>query len=95
MTSYLPSNVPLVPVFHQRSLRNLPTASHDMPSSTQDVKAEFKRFRILVVGRANADKTILLWKVCNATGKPEIFDSKGNKVDATFNPISALPTDQS
>ncbi|KAJ8597787.1 hypothetical protein M405DRAFT_803117 [Rhizopogon salebrosus TDB-379] len=52
-----------------------------MPSSAQDVKAKFRRFRILVVGRANADKTILR-KVCNVTGKPEIFDGKGNKINA-------------
>ncbi|KAJ8582804.1 hypothetical protein M405DRAFT_829951 [Rhizopogon salebrosus TDB-379] len=52
-----------------------------MPSSAQDVRAKFKRFRILVVGRANAGKTTLLQKVYNATGKPEIFDGKGNKVD--------------
>jgi septin family protein len=52
-----------------------------MPSSAQDVKAKFKRFRILVVGRASAGKTTLLRKVYNATGKPEIFDGKGNKVD--------------
>ncbi|KAJ8587825.1 hypothetical protein M405DRAFT_820737 [Rhizopogon salebrosus TDB-379] len=66
-----------------------------MPSSVQDVRAKFKRFRILVVGRAHAGKTTMLRKVCNATGKPEIFDGKGNKVDLTFHPTSALPTDQS
>jgi hypothetical protein len=74
------SSIPLVPVFHQW-LRNLCTASHDKPSSAQDVRAKFKRFRILVVGRANAGKTTLLRKVYNATGKPEIFDGKGNEVD--------------
>jgi septin family protein len=39
------------------------------------------RFRILVVGRANAGKTTLLQKVCNTTEKPLIFDGKGNKVN--------------
>ena len=82
MTVYLPSNVLLVPVFHQW-LSNLSTASHDMPSSTQDVKARFKRFRILVLGKANSGKTILLPKVYNGTGKPEIFDGKGNNMDPT------------
>jgi hypothetical protein len=71
------------------------TASHDMPPSAQDVRAKFTRFRILVVGRANVSKTTLLQKVCNATGKPEIFDGKGNKVDHTFHATSALPTDKS
>jgi hypothetical protein len=59
-----------------------------MPSSAQDVNARFMRFRILVVGRANVGKTTLLQKVCNATGKPEIFDGKGNKVDPIFHPRS-------
>ncbi|KAJ8586872.1 hypothetical protein M405DRAFT_822610 [Rhizopogon salebrosus TDB-379] len=44
-----------------------------MPSSAQDVRAKFKRFRILVA--------TLFRKVYNATGKPEIFEGKGNKVD--------------
>jgi GTPase SAR1 family protein len=38
------------------------------------------RFRVLVIGRANAGKTTILQKVCNTTEKPEIFDSEGNKV---------------
>jgi septin family protein len=52
-----------------------------MPSSAQVVRAKFKRFQILVVGSANAGKATLLRKVYNATGKSEIFDGKGNKVD--------------
>ncbi|KIO03843.1 hypothetical protein M404DRAFT_144958 [Pisolithus tinctorius Marx 270] len=39
-----------------------------------------ERFRILVMGRANAGKTTVLQRVCNSTEKPEIFDGKGNKV---------------
>jgi hypothetical protein len=81
MALYLPSNVPLVPASHQWP-KNLST---DMSSSAQDVRAKFKRFQILVVGRASAGKTalqtLLLRKVYDATGKPEIFDGKGNKVD--------------
>ncbi|KAJ8579234.1 hypothetical protein M405DRAFT_181291 [Rhizopogon salebrosus TDB-379] len=57
-----------------------------MSSSAQGVGAKFKRFQILVVGRANAGKTtlqtLLLRKVYNATGKPKIFDAKGNKINA-------------
>ncbi|KAI6037881.1 GTP-binding protein [Pisolithus marmoratus] len=40
---------------------------------------KIKRFRILVMGRANAGKTTILQRVRNATDKPEIFDGKGNK----------------
>ncbi|KAJ8597845.1 hypothetical protein M405DRAFT_803356 [Rhizopogon salebrosus TDB-379] len=89
MALYLHSNAPLVPVFHQR-LRNLFTASHDMSSSAQDVRTKF------VVGRANSGKTTLLRKIYNATGKPKIFDGKGNQVDPTFHPtLLASPTDRS
>ncbi|KAJ8593421.1 hypothetical protein M405DRAFT_810957 [Rhizopogon salebrosus TDB-379] len=52
-----------------------------MPS-TQDARKKFRRFRILVVGRANSGKTTLLQKVCSATEKPQIFDGKGKKIDA-------------
>ncbi|KAG2064469.1 hypothetical protein BDR04DRAFT_1162559, partial [Suillus decipiens] len=30
----------------------------------------------------NAGKTTILQKVCNTTDKPEIYDTKGNKIDA-------------
>ncbi|KAI6107166.1 hypothetical protein EV401DRAFT_2077318 [Pisolithus croceorrhizus] len=40
------------------------------------------RFRILVMGRANAGKTTILQRVCNTTDQPEIFNGKGAKVDA-------------
>ncbi|KAJ8586809.1 hypothetical protein M405DRAFT_935146, partial [Rhizopogon salebrosus TDB-379] len=53
-----------------------------MPLSAQDVREKFRRFRILVMGRANAGKTTLLQKVCNTAEKPEIFDGKGKKIDA-------------
>ncbi|KAI6115249.1 GTP-binding protein [Pisolithus croceorrhizus] len=39
-----------------------------------------ERFRILVVGRANAGKTTILQRVCNSMDKPEIFD-EGNKIE--------------
>jgi hypothetical protein len=39
------------------------------------------RFRILVIGNANAGKTTILDKVCHAKGrKPDCFDTNGNKV---------------
>ncbi|KAI5989835.1 GTP-binding protein [Pisolithus marmoratus] len=41
---------------------------------------KIERFRVLVMGRANAGKTTILQRVCNSTDKPEIFDGKGNKV---------------
>ncbi|KAI5991673.1 GTP-binding protein [Pisolithus orientalis] len=40
-----------------------------------------KRFRILIMGRANAGKTTILQRVCNSTAEPEVYDGKGNKID--------------
>ena len=82
------------------SIRELsPVAKNSITSSdmapTEDIRAKFGRFRILVVGRANAGKTTLLQRVCNTTEKPEIFDRKGKKVNPTFCATSDLPTDQS
>ena len=48
-----------------------------------EVKEHFDRighFRILVVGRSNAGKTTLLQRVCNTTELPDIYNSKGEKV---------------
>src|SRR6267154_2628473 len=38
------------------------------------------RFRILIIGRANAGKTTILQKVCNTVDQPEILDANGKKV---------------
>ncbi|KAL4075144.1 hypothetical protein V8B97DRAFT_2022188 [Scleroderma yunnanense] len=48
------------------------------------VKKQFDRigrFRVLVIGRSNAGKTTLLQRVCNTTELPEVFNSKGEKID--------------
>jgi septin family protein len=40
-----------------------------------------ERFRILIIGNANAGKTTILEKVCNAKGRsPEFLDAEGEKV---------------
>ncbi|KAF9460676.1 hypothetical protein BDZ94DRAFT_1169286 [Collybia nuda] len=41
------------------------------------------RFRILIVGRANAGKTTILKKICNTTDDPEIYNGRGEKVDGS------------
>jgi GTPase SAR1 family protein len=50
-----------------------------------DVKEKFGRFRILVIGRANAGKTTILKRICNTAEDPEIYDGEGNKVWLYFN----------
>ena len=46
----------------------------------QELRKRFTRFRILVIGRANAGKTTILRNLCNATGEPMIFDPTGKRV---------------
>ena len=41
-----------------------------------DLRAKYTRFRILVIGRANAGKTTILQRVCNTTEDPCIYDDK-------------------
>ena len=47
-------------------------------SDPYDLRAKYTRFRILVIGRANAGKTTLLQRVCNTDEDPCIYD-KNNK----------------
>lgn len=44
------------------------------------VRKEIRRFRILIVGRANAGKTTILQRVCNTTALPEIIAPNGDRV---------------
>ena len=46
----------------------------------EDLRERFGRFRILVIGRANAGKTTILKKICDSTEDPEIYDDQGRKV---------------
>ncbi|KAF9462707.1 hypothetical protein BDZ94DRAFT_1165301 [Collybia nuda] len=47
----------------------------------EELAKEAQRFRILVVGRANAGKTTILKKICNTTDQPVIYDGDGQKLD--------------
>src|SRR5258708_5818701 len=44
------------------------------PDEAAKLRAKYTRFRILVIGRANAGKTTLLKQVCNTIEEPSIFD---------------------
>ena len=48
----------------------------------ENLREKFGRFRILIIGRANAGKTTILRGICNTTESPEIYDGEGNKVRA-------------
>jgi len=49
-------------------------------TSAEDLRKKAVRFRILIIGRANAGKTTILQKVCNTTEDPEIYKANGEKV---------------
>ncbi|KAH7929079.1 hypothetical protein BV22DRAFT_1029912 [Leucogyrophana mollusca] len=52
--------------------------------NTADIRDRIPRFRILVIGRANAGKTTILQKVCKTTENPEIYDGAEHKIDAAI-----------
>jgi GTPase SAR1 family protein len=51
------------------------------------------RFRVVILGRANAGKTTILQKVCNTTDDPEIYNTKGEKVRSIINIMHASIAD--
>ncbi|KIJ58646.1 hypothetical protein HYDPIDRAFT_141417 [Hydnomerulius pinastri MD-312] len=57
-------------------------------SAPQDLasraKKRISRFRILIIGRANAGKTTILQRVCRSTENPEIYDRYGKKIDGAI-----------
>ena len=62
-------------------------SSSDLPVrqgalNAEQIRAECPQFRILIIGKANAGKTTILRKVCNAKpdAKPIIYDAEGKEV---------------
>ncbi|KAG2086074.1 uncharacterized protein F5147DRAFT_781780 [Suillus discolor] len=45
------------------------------------IREKIGRFRILIIGRANAGKTTILQRVCNTRDQPEIYNTDGEKID--------------
>ncbi|KAI6041133.1 hypothetical protein EDC04DRAFT_1330436 [Pisolithus marmoratus] len=64
---------PMLPSSHADTI-------HLDPAKAQQHIARVRRFRILVMGRANAGKTTILQRVCNTTDRPEISNEQGQKV---------------
>jgi GTPase SAR1 family protein len=50
--------------------------------SAEEIRAECPQFRILIIGKANAGKTTILRKVCNAKPdvKPIVYDAEGEEL---------------
>ncbi|KAF9458884.1 GTP-binding protein [Collybia nuda] len=60
---------------------NFDTESQEEQIRRMKLARKAGRFRILIIGRANAGKTTILKKICNTTDEPEIYNSKGEKID--------------
>jgi predicted GTPase len=56
--------------------------NEDREPTREELKEKYQRFRILIIGRANAGKSTILKRICDTAEEPEIFDSGGNKVMA-------------
>jgi GTP-binding protein EngB required for normal cell division len=46
-----------------------------------ELRKAIERFRILIIGRANAGKTTILQRICKTHENPEIYNSAGEKID--------------
>ncbi|KIM30902.1 hypothetical protein M408DRAFT_321887 [Serendipita vermifera MAFF 305830] len=51
---------------------------------TSKIEEECGKFRILIIGRANAGKTTILKRVCDTTEEPEVYDIRGEKIDPSI-----------
>jgi hypothetical protein len=72
-------------------------SSSDLPVrqgalNAEEIRAECRQFRILIIGKANAGKTTILRKVCNAKpdAKPIICDAKGKEVKVRLEKFAVL-----
>ncbi|KAG1744533.1 uncharacterized protein EDB91DRAFT_1335536 [Suillus paluster] len=63
-----------------RQIQSVPLPSSVDPALRQKFdRFRIERFRILIIGRANAGKTTILQRVCNTQENPEIYNSTGEK----------------
>ncbi|KIJ90479.1 hypothetical protein K443DRAFT_544223, partial [Laccaria amethystina LaAM-08-1] len=55
----------------------------------ENLRRRARRFRVLIIGRANAGKTSILQRVCNTTEQPKIFNQRGHEIDLSeLNPTA-------
>jgi len=84
-TAYLDSSLPR----SQASQRQMSLSNTEFQGAediererrwVQYVRERAPRFRVLIIGRANAGKTTILQRVCNTTEQPKIFNQEGHEV---------------
>ena len=58
----------------------------------EGIRIKCPQFRILIIGKANAGKTTILRKVCNAKpdAKPIVYDAKGKEVKVRLEKLADL-----
>ena len=54
--------------------------AEDIKRRALNVRMFNPRFRVLIIGRANAGKTTILQRVCNTTEQLKIFNREGREV---------------
>ena len=56
------------------------------------IRGECPQFRILIIGKANAGKTTILRKVCNAEpdAKPIVYDGEGEEIQQAPTKVERL-----
>jgi len=55
-----------------------------------ELRKAIERFRILIIGRANAGKTTILQRVCKTQENPEIYNSAGEKVQFMISVVTRM-----
>ncbi|KAJ7033919.1 hypothetical protein C8F04DRAFT_605349 [Mycena alexandri] len=56
-------------------------------------RADYPRFRILIVGRTNAGKSTLVKRICNSSENPRVLTARGEMVDMTDGAFERVPPD--
>ena len=74
------------PAILLKSFLKLPSTDKMNGREPYDLRAKYKSFRILVIGRANAGKTTLLQRVCNTTKDPCIYDENNKNLVSVHRP---------
>ncbi|KAF9465380.1 hypothetical protein BDZ94DRAFT_1307246 [Collybia nuda] len=80
----LDSGTPDSEEYHTEDHLQLDETVHTLRDSEKryaTLKEKAGRFRVLIIGGANAGKTTILKKICGTTDEPDIYDRHGTKID--------------
>ena len=87
-------NNAVVPLGNQQSRRLIPNNSVAPMDIQEPPRRNPKiRFRVLIIGRANAGKTSILQRVCDTTGSPVIYRRNKEVRGPTFDREADLTAD--